>query len=261
MLKRVALVEGDGAPAHGVLKALKEAGLSSVTLHPTQDLPPGAAAAAPADDRAVGVVPWLAELCQRQESVLGLLADALDCREGLAPGESRRVLAHATLFGEALQLSPSDQSTLERGALLRDLGKMRIPNEVLLKTGPLSYEEWKLLQGHTTLGAEIAGETPALTDIADIMLRHHECYDGDGYPGRLEREAIPHLARIVKIVDVFCAMTRTRLYRQGRASVEEAIEHLRDERGKHFDPELVDVFLREKIPYAVEETAHGRSPG
>ena len=260
MLKRVALVERDGAPAHGMLEALDEAGLSFVTLHRTQDLPPGTAAAAPADDRAVGVVPWLAELGERQESVLGLLADALDCREGLEPGESRRVLAHATLFADALKLSPSDQSTLERGALLRDLGKMRIPNETLLKTSPLSYDEWRLLQNHTSLGAGIAGETPALTDITDILLRHHECYDGDGYPGRLEREGIPYLARIVKIVDVFCAMTRTRLYRQGQASVEEAIEHLRNERGKHFDPELVDVFLREKIPYAVEETAHGRSP-
>lgn len=260
MLSRVVLIEQDGAPIPYMFEALKEAGLGSVTLHRTEDLPPGVAAVAPADDRAVDVVPWLAELGERQESLLGLLADALDCREGLELGESRRVLAHATLFAQALKLSPAEQSTLERGALLRDLGKMRIPNEVLLKTGPLSYDEWRLLQDHTSLGAEIAGETPALKDTTNILLRHHECYDGDGYPGRLEREAIPYLARIVKIVDVFCAMTRARLYRQGRATVKEAIEHLRGERGKHFDPELVDIFLREKIPDAVEETAQGRSP-
>ena len=84
-------------------------------------------------------------------------------------------------------------------------------------------------------------------DTADIVRRHHECYDGDGYPDRLEGDAIPYLARVVKVIDVYCAMTSPRHYREGQASHDEALEHIKSEHGKHFDPELVDVFLKDDL--------------
>jgi putative two-component system response regulator len=186
----------------------------------------------------------------RNEELLRLFAEAVDCREGFAPGSSVCVMEHAARFARALGLSPDDQLTLERGALLRDLGKMRIPNAVLLKAGALTYDEWSLVQQHPHLGAELALGTSALKDTAAIVRNHHECYDGDGYPDGLERDAIPYLARIVKILDVYCAMTSPRHYRKGYSSHEETVEYLRTERGKHFDPDLVDVFISAHIGQA-----------
>ncbi len=181
------------------------------------------------------------------ESVLELLAHAIDCREGFLPGSSLRVVEHAARFATALGLSPEEQLTLERGALLRDLGKIRIPNDVLLKPGVLTYDEWKLLQDHPILGAEIAVESGGLSDIAAIVRSHHERFDGEGYPDGLEGEAIPYLARIVKVIDVYCAMTSPRLYRKSHSTHREAVSHLRKERGKHFDPKLIEVFVQADI--------------
>jgi putative two-component system response regulator len=93
----------------------------------------------------------------------------------------------------------------------------------------------------------MVAETDALKDTAEVILTHHECYDGTGYPKGLEKDAIPRLGRIMKILDVYCAMTSPRHYREGHATHEEAVEHLKSERGKHFDPELIDVFLEKDI--------------
>ncbi len=183
----------------------------------------------------------------RDDRILGLLADAIGCREGLPLGASERVREHAERFGKALGLSPGDQASLERGALLRDIGKIQIPNAVLLKQGILDYDEWVLLQGHSALGAALLEERGVLKDIIDIVHYHHECHDGDGYPDHLEGEAIPYLARIVKILDVYCAMTSPRHYRDTQSSTQEGIMHLLAERGKHFDPALIDVFVEAGI--------------
>jgi HD-GYP domain-containing protein (c-di-GMP phosphodiesterase class II) len=187
------------------------------------------------------------ELGDRHEVLLNLIAEAVDCREGFPEGASRRVMEHATRFAIALGLSPEDQLLLERGALIRDIGKIRIPNSVLLKEGVLSYEEWSMIQQHPSFGAEIVAKTQALNDVYEIVRDHHESYDGDGYPAGLEGDAIPYLARAMKILDVYCAMTSPRHYRKGHASHEGAVEYLRSEHGKHFDPKLVDVFIQAKV--------------
>ena len=174
-------------------------------------------------------------LAEWNEELLQLLASAMDSREGFAPGNSMRLMDFSGRFAQALGLSAEDRLTLERGALVRDIGKIRIPNEVLLKAGVLTYDEWRLLQEHPHQGAEMLAQIPALRDTADIVQNHHECYDGDGYPDGLEGEAIPYLARIMKVLDVYCAMTSKRHYRKGFATHQEAVEHLRSERGKHFD--------------------------
>lgn len=193
------------------------------------------------------IMPTLHQIAQERINTLVLLSDAVDCREGITAGSSNRVREHATRFAHALGLSNDERIVLEHGALLRDIGKITIPNEVLLKNSPLTYDEWILIQHHTLRGVELLNERGICQEISDILLRHHECYDGDGYPDHLEGDAIPYFARIIKILDVYCAMTGQRHYRKTKCSHEEALEYLKSERGKHFDPELIDTFVREEI--------------
>lgn len=181
------------------------------------------------------------------EGLLNLLACAIDCREGITSGASERVRDHAARFAQALNLSQDEQLILERGALLRDIGKIKVPNEVLLKHGVLTYDEWLMLQAHSTLGAELLRERELCQDVLEIVQYHHECYDGDGYPEHLEKDAIPYFARIMKILDVYCAMTAPRHYRAHQSSHKDALLFLNSERGKHFDPELIDVFMASEI--------------
>jgi len=247
MLKRIAVVDGESSPIDQLAAALAGDDIEAIAYRSGDPLPPGTMAAAPNRSDSKPQAALALELARRHAAVLELLADAIDCREGFPRGSSRRVCEHAARFADALNLSGDERATLERGALLRDLGKIRIPNAVLLKDGPLTFDEWESLRQHTVQGAELVAATPGWEDTADILLRHHECYDGDGYPGRLERDAIPYLARIVKILDVFCAMTSPRHYRSGHAGIDDALAHIRSERGKHFDPGLVDVFLEHDI--------------
>jgi HD-GYP domain-containing protein (c-di-GMP phosphodiesterase class II) len=196
----------------------------------------------------------------RSRAMLDLLAVALDAREQVPWGASARVAEHALRLGEALDISESDLVTLERAALLRGLGKMRLSNEVLLKKEVLSYDEWHALQQHARLGAEIAGRTPGLEDLAPAIAAFHENFDGTGYPQGLEGEAIPRAGRILRLVDVFCAMTAPRHYRRGHATVAEGTDHLRAESGTHFDPALVTAFIDHGIGRGLDETAPGNAP-
>ena len=186
-------------------------------------------------------------MLKASEDTLTLLAEAIDSREQLAPGSSVRVMDHASRFGKAIKLSAKDQRTLERGALLRDIGKVRIPNSVLLKYTILTHDEWDTIRKHTHLGGAIVKKVPSLKDIEPIVRYHHECWDGTGYPDGLEGKKIPRLAHIVRIVDVFCAMTAVRQYRQNVHSLAQALDHIKSEAGKHFAPDLVDVFIKAKI--------------
>jgi putative two-component system response regulator len=187
------------------------------------------------------------QLGARHTAILELLADAIDSREQFNPGSATRILEHATRFAAALGLSAADRVTFERGALLRDIGKLRVPNDVLLKHSVLTYDEWRLLQAHTVFGSDLALAVPGLGFIAPIARHHHENFDGTGYPEGLEGKRIPLLARAVKIIDVYCAMTSPRVYRVTFATREEAFEHLKCEREKFFDPELVEVFLNKNV--------------
>lgn len=187
------------------------------------------------------------ELAERQEELLHLLAIAVDSREDHLEGSSRRVQEHATRFARALKLDADQQLVLERAALVKDIGKLRVSNEVLLKQSVLTYDEWILLQKHTSLGWGILKASKALKDVAEIVHRHHCCYDGTGYPDGLEGEEIPFLARAMKILDVYCAMTSPRHYRKGHSTHHEALAHLREEQGKHFDPDLIDTFIKSRV--------------
>lgn len=246
MLKRIAVVGGDEGTCKNMAKL---AGLDDVRFVAI-DAKKGlsgymSTATAPMTDS--NAIRCVVEVARSQEAALMLLAEALDCREERIDGDAKRMTSHATRFAQALDLSDEDCSRLERAALLRDIGKMKIENSVLVKDGVLSYDEWNLLHKHPTIGAELLKASPQLSDIEEIVRCHHECFDGDGYPAKLEGDAIPYLARTLKIVDVFCAMTSPRIYREGQASCDEAIDFLKSERGKHLDPELVDLFLKNDV--------------
>ncbi len=244
MLKRIAVVaDGDLDPK--LSKAAAKAGIQMKPMTADAPIPPGSGALlAPLTLSSLSAAGVQAAA---HDVLMVLLAEAVDSREGLVKGSSERIRDHATRFAKALKLSEDEQYALERGALLHDIGKILLTNEVLMKKAVLSYDDWILLQAHTTMGADLLKEHKIHDDILDIVRYHHECWNGEGYPERLEKKAIPLLARIMKILDVYCSMTSPRHYRSTHASHEAAVEHLKTERGERFDPELVDVFLKAEV--------------
>ncbi|BAH38901.1 MAG TPA: two-component system response regulator [Gemmatimonas aurantiaca] len=148
-----------------------------------------------------------------------------------------RVLATAAGYGSQM----ADE--LFHAAPMHDIGKIGVPDAILQKAGPLTDEERRVMQQHTVIGSRIIGEhaTGLLRMAATIARSHHEKWDGTGYPDRLAGEAIPHIARVVAVADVFDALTSARPYKEAW-TVEAALLFMQQERGSHFDPELVDAF-------------------
>ena len=179
--------------------------------------------------------------------LLLLIAEAVDCRESIPAGSAARLLEHATRFAEALGLDDEATSLLERATLLRAIGKTRLSNEILLKKSVLDYDEWLALKQYPVFGAELLEEWDLHADAAPIVHAHQESYDGTGYPDGLEKDAIPLLARMLRIIVVYCAMTSPRHYRTTVTGHDEAIAYFTEERGQHFDPELVDVFIAHQV--------------
>jgi response regulator RpfG family c-di-GMP phosphodiesterase len=250
MLYRIVVVGGSESIVQDEGTASSK-GIEILSVKPGAALPPGTTAIVA--ETAAAAVDGALRLGVQQDALMRLLADAIDCRESIPLGASERVRDHAERFANVLKLSAADQLTLERGALVRDIGKLRITNDVLLKKSVLTYDEFLLLQQHTSLGVEVLEQAGVFIDTIDIVKHHHEAYDGTGYPDRLEKDDIPLSARIMKLLDVYCAMTSPRSYRESHASHEEAVAHLTEERGKHFDPELVDAFVTGKVGRPMKE--------
>jgi len=154
--------------------------------------------------------------------------------------ENMRNLAVA--LGKKCRITERDSNELALLAILHDLGKVAIPEQILTKTGPLTDEEWQIMRKHPEIGHRIALASPDLVAVADGILSHHERFDGAGYPRGLKGTDIPLSARIVAIVDTFEAMTSDRPYRKG-VSVAEALEEIHACAGFQFDPKLVTLFL------------------
>ncbi len=151
------------------------------------------------------------------------------------------VAALAERVAAALGLASADVEHVRIAAELHDVGKVAIPDEILLKPGPLDAGEWRFMERHTLIGERIIGSSPALAPVAAIVRSSHERWDGRGYPDRLSGEAIPLGARIVAVCDAFDAMTKDRSYRPGMA-VEDALIELRRCASSQFDPGVVDAF-------------------
>ncbi|WP_420468296.1 HD-GYP domain-containing protein [Panacagrimonas sp.] len=152
-----------------------------------------------------------------------------------------RMSHYSRLLGLAAGMSASDAELLLHAAPMHDVGKIGVPDHILKKPGRLTPEEWELMKQHVEFGGQILGQTDsALLDMArTVAMSHHEKWDGSGYPLGLKGEQIPLVGRIAALADVFDALTSIRPYKRAW-SVEEALEHIRRDRGKHFDPALVD---------------------
>ncbi len=170
------------------------------------------------------------------------LAAAVDAKDHYAYKHSQKVREYAVALAKSLDLAPADTVRLSTCALLHDIGKIGISDEILNKASKLSAEEWEVIKSHPQLGADIVSNVPELASCLGGILYHHEHYDGGGYPAGLKGEAIPLDARILDIVDAFAAMTSARPYRAA-FSYEEAMEELKRGAGKQFDPNLVEAFL------------------
>ena len=244
MLKRITII-GETTIDKELMEAAEKTGVQLVSMTPDEVVPPGSMAllGAPIPSSLTAALAMASE----NENLIRILAEAVDSREGLVHGSSARLCEHATRYAEALGLTPDQQYILERGALLHDVGKILLSNDVLMKKSVLSYDDWLLLQAHTTMGADLLVEMGCHTDVVDVVRYHHECWNGEGYPDRLEKEAIPRLALMMKIIDVYCSMTSPRHYRSTHASHEDAVAHLREEQGERYNGELVDVFLDNNI--------------
>lgn len=182
------------------------------------------------------------ELAQAYESTIEGWARALDIRDKETEGHSRRVTDLTISVAAALGICDDDLVHVRRGALLHDIGKMGVPDRILLKPGALTEEEWRVMKNHPNAAFELLAPIDYLREAVDIPYCHHEKWDGSGYPRGLKGEAIPLPARVFAIVDVWDALCSDRPYRPAW-SAERALQHIASESGRHFDPRVVEAFL------------------
>ncbi|HHP50540.1 MAG TPA: HD-GYP domain-containing protein [Moorella mulderi] len=174
---------------------------------------------------------------------LQVLLALINVKDRYTYGHSERVMMYSLALTEELGLPPSQQDTLRLGAFLHDLGKIEMPDSVLNKSGPLTREEWEIMKMHPLPGSRLVGPLPFFQDILPIIKHHHENWDGTGYPEGLKGEETPFLARIVSLADSFDALTTDRPYRRA-LSIWEACRELKRHVGSHYDPCLVDPFIK-----------------
>jgi len=177
-----------------------------------------------------------------KSQIIKSLMAALGERDFITEGHASRLEELCRKVGERINLSSKQLSDLTLLAQVHDLGKVGIPDQILFKEGPLNKEEWKIMRTHTEKGHRIAAASTDLHGIADLILHHHERWDGSGYPSGLKGKAIPVECRILAIVDAFDAMISDRPYRKAM-NKEEAVAELKRCAGTQFDPHLVDIFL------------------
>jgi len=168
---------------------------------------------------------------------------ALDLRDRETEGHSQRVAENAVKLARAMGVSEADLIQVRRGALLHDMGKMGIPDTVLLKSGGLTEEEWQVMRQHPVIAYRMLAPINFLRPALDIPYCHHEKWDGSGYPRGLVGEQIPLVARIFAVVDVWDALSSDRPYRSAWPE-EQTIEHIRQQVGAHFDPKVVEAFFK-----------------
>ncbi|MEZ5314024.1 MAG: HD-GYP domain-containing protein [Thermoanaerobaculia bacterium] len=167
----------------------------------------------------------------------------MEKRDPYTGGHLHRVVAHSLLLGRELGLDADALENLALGATLHDIGKIGVPDYVLLKPSKLEPEELRIMQRHTVDGAEIVSRIESLSEILEVVRSHHERMDGSGYPDGLPGERIPLLARIVAVADSFDAMTTSRPYRKA-LDVSVAAEEIRRHAGTQHCPDVVAAFAR-----------------
>lgn len=174
--------------------------------------------------------------------LLSVLGKVTELRNGETAGHNLRVTLYTLLFAESLELPAQEIARTVKGALLHDVGKLAVPDRILGKPGPLEPDERTEMAKHVSYGLEIIRQSHVLRDAAPVVGAHHERYDGEGYPCGLKGEDIPREARLFALVDVFDALTSSRVYKPA-FSVDEALSTMAAGRGSHFDPVLFDRFV------------------
>jgi putative nucleotidyltransferase with HDIG domain len=170
-------------------------------------------------------------------------SNALELRDEETEGHSQRVTEMTLNIARMMNVKTDELVHVRRGALLHDIGKMGIPDAILLKPGKLTVEEWAVMRKHPVYAYDMLAPIDYLRPALDIPYCHHEKFDGTGYPRGLKGEEIPLPARIFAVVDVYDALTSDRPYRKAW-SKEEALKYIHEESGTHFDPQVVEAFLK-----------------
>ena len=178
------------------------------------------------------------------EQVIFALAAAVEAKDPFTEAHTQRVAESARLIGARLGLVTSDLDTLYRGGIIHDIGKIGVPDAILLKPGPLDAEERTRMQLHPVIGENIVAPLRSGVDLLPIIRSHHERFDGTGYPDGLAGSKIPRLARIVAVCDAFDALVSDRPYRR-RMSVSDALSTLTTGAGRQWDPEVVEALIKE----------------
>jgi response regulator RpfG family c-di-GMP phosphodiesterase len=184
----------------------------------------------------------LRQLERLSTATLKTLGLALDFRDQSTSGHSQRVAANTTAIAREIGITGDLLLSIEQGAFLHDIGKLKIPDRILLKPSGLTPDEWEAMRLHPYHGKEFLGEIDFLSEAAELVFSHHEKFDGSGYPRGLRGQAIPIGARIFSIVDAIDAMTYPRPY-NCPISTEKALEEIHRCSGSHFDPEIAKVAI------------------
>jgi putative nucleotidyltransferase with HDIG domain len=182
------------------------------------------------------------QLKQQNIEMIAALAASIDARDPYTAGHSMQVMRYAVRLGEVIGLDAARIEALRYGGLLHDIGKIGVPDAILLKPASLSPEEMEIMRAHAVIGVEIVRGVKALRPVLPVIRHHHERIDGTGYPDGLSGDRIPLEARIMAIADAYDTMTSERAYRRAMTQ-DEAIAELRRCRGVQWDADLVDRFV------------------
>jgi putative two-component system response regulator len=185
-----------------------------------------------------------AELLETRLEIIRRLGRAAEYRDNETGMHVLRMSQICRTIALASGMQEDRAELLFQASPMHDIGKLGVPDRILLKPGRLNEEEWEVMKRHTTIGAEIIGDHPSeLLVLARVLaLRHHERWDGKGYPGGLQGESIPIEARVVSLADVFDALLSVRPYKPAW-SIDKTLAHIREQSGQHFDPRLVSAFI------------------
>jgi len=201
--------------------------------------------------RSLSRVKQLIDALDSAEAAFVALALTIEARDPYTNGHCERLSRLAVQLGRALGLGADDLHALQRGAYLHDIGKVGVPDSILLKPAPLTAEEWTLMRRHPEIGDTLCAPLQSLRTVRPIILGHHERIDGSGYPAGLRGNAVPLLAQIVGIVDVYDALTSKRPYRDALTHDEAVKFVLEETHVGRFNAAYVDAFLDAVVPVGV----------
>jgi diguanylate cyclase (GGDEF)-like protein/putative nucleotidyltransferase with HDIG domain len=189
------------------------------------------------------------------------LAFAIDAKDHYTQGHSQKVSAYAALIAEAMEMADAEVEEVRLGAVLHDIGKVGIPENILNKNGPLNPEEWETMKAHVKFGAKILEPLTPLARVREMVLHHHEYFDGSGYPNAYSGEQIPLGARIIAIADAYDTITSDRTYKKARTA-NDALAELERCANAQFDGNIVAIFVRamRQLPNPIIEVASTAGP-